>query len=129
VESSAKRYALYANWDEELASSWRRDTLTRDEQGHTAAERVDLFDPMAFLAPERSHYQQSTVAKAWRVHFGLQQDVTPLTMHASLMLRLRDCVQASNVSSELVWGQGHALCEASGEATVNLIAWIEGCVG
>ena len=129
VESNAKRYALYANWNEELASSWRRDTLARDEQGHTAAERVDLFDPMAFLAPARAHYQQSTVAKAWRVHFGLQQDVTPLTMHTNLMLRLRDCAQASNVSSELVWGQGHALCEASGEATVNLIAWIQGCVG
>ena len=128
VESNAQRYALYANWNEELASGWRADTLARDEQGKTASERVDLFDPMAFLAPTRAHYQQSNVAKAWRVNFGLQQDVTPFTMHAELLLRLHNCAQATNVSSELVWGQGHALCESSGEATVNLIAWIESCV-
>ena len=125
LEENATRYAHYSGWDDALVEEWTDDLTVKDSAGNTPEERLNATDPLYYLAPSRGGVGSSTVAPHWRIQFGTHQGVTPLTMYTNLLLALRDCGQAPEVSSELVWGQGHALVESSGNAVANFIGWVE----
>ena len=78
---------------------------------------------MYYLSDYYEGYGTSTVAPNFRIRTGLFQGDTALTAEANLALLLSQ-TEGVDVDYETVWGTS----ECSGDATENLIAWVQECM-
>ncbi|MGQ3480179.1 hypothetical protein [Paenibacillus sp. TY11] len=73
-------------------------------------------------------YKTSKFAPYWRIHTGIEQGDTGLTVETRLALVLNNYVGVQDVDFETVWAQGHTTAERTGNSTSNFIQWVNDTV-
>ena len=122
-------YSVYADWDSSYAEAYESDLTSVDKFGNTIEERMNMYNPMYYLSDYYEGYETSNVATYWRIHTGITQGDTALTVEANLALALKQYEGVESVDFATVWGQGHTTAERTGDSTTNFIAWVNECVG
>ena len=122
-------YSVYAEWDSSYAEAYESDLTSVDKFGNTIEERMNMYNPMYYLSDYYEGYETSNVATYWRIHTGITQGDTALTVEANLALALKQYEGVESVDFATVWGQGHTTAERTGDSTTNFIAWVNECVG
>ena len=87
-----------------------------------------MYNPMYYVSDYYDGYGTSNVAPYWRIHTGIEQGDTALTVEANLALALEQYDGVKSVDFETVWEQGHTLAERTGSGAENFIKWVEECV-
>ena len=64
------------------------------------------------------------MASHWRIHTGITQGDTALTVEMNLALALQQNSSVDDVEFQTVWGQGHTMAERTGSSETNFIAWV-----
>lgn len=125
----AERQGVYAEqegWDVNYVSAYQDDPMIPDLIGNESAARQDAYNPMYYLMPYYAGSDSSSVAKYWRIHSGINQGDTALTVEFNLALALQQHPGTEDLEFEMVWGQGHTMAERAGDPTANFIDWVIG---
>lgn len=117
-------YDTLAGWRPAYVGDWGQNLTVRDGQGLTPPERCDLCDPLAYVAPGGASFATGTVAPAWRINAGLAQSEVPFTAAFDLAWALGSYDGVSAVDLTAVWEGGFGLCEETGDAVPNALAWV-----
>lgn len=128
LEDNSEKYATYADWNEAYVEEYASDIESLDKLGNTIETRMNMYNPMYYLSDYYDGYESSNVAKYWRIHTGIEQGDTALTVEANLALALENYDGVEAVEFETVWGQGHTMAERTGNSTENFINWVNECV-
>lgn len=128
LADNADTYAELSDWDETLPDAYAGDLELTDDAGLTVPERVELYEPLAYLCETYDLCGTSTVAPHWRIRTGIEQGDTSLCTELNLALALEGTGAVTDVDFETVWGQGHTTAERTGDSTENFISWVEECV-
>lgn len=128
LEANQETYATFADWNEAYIEAYTSDLGKVDKMGNTIAERMNMYNPMYFVSDYYEGYNTSNVAKYWRIHTGIEQGDTALTVEANLALALEKLDEVESVDFETVWEQGHTLAERTGTGTENFIEWVNSCI-
>lgn len=120
-------YEAYADFDGAYVTAYQEYRDSVDALGKDSIYRQNMYNPMYYLVDFYEGADSSTVAKHWRVHSGIAQGDTALTVEMNLALALEQCDDVSDVDFEMVWGQGHTMAERTGNGETNFIAWVQGC--
>lgn len=128
IKANQTTYATYSDWESAYsASAYDSDFAQKDSVGKDMAWRVDAYNPLYFLSPAFGGYQQSQVARHWRIRTGIMQGDTASTTEINVLLALQN-YGIRNVDFATVWGQGHTQAERTGDATTNFISWVESVI-
>lgn len=127
LSSGSDRYAKLEGWSNSLVKDWTGDLAQTDALETPMDTRVDMFNPLYYTCGTYEGFGQAAVAPHWRINAGAFQTDTSLCTEINLELALKQYDGVQDVAFNLVWGRGHELCEASGSADENLIAWIQEC--
>lgn len=128
LATNADAYAEYEDWDADLPDAYADDLTLEDDLGLTVTERVELYEPLAYLCSAYDLCGTSAVAPHWRIRTGIEQSDTSLCTELNLSLALQASDEVEDVDFETVWGQGHTTAERTGDSTENFISWVEECV-
>lgn len=128
LATNVDAYAEYEDWDADLPDAYADDLALEDDLGLTVPERVELYEPLAYLCSAYDLYGTSTVAPHWRIRTGIEQSDTSLCTELNLSLALQASTEVEDVDFETVWGQGHTTAERTGDSTENFISWVEECI-
>ena len=110
----------------EYEDAFTSDFEKTDSAGNTVETRVNMYNPMYYISSYYDGYNSSDVAKYWRIRSGIEQGDTSLCTETNLALCLKN--YGVNVDFATVWGQGHTEAEVSGDATSNVISWVNECM-
>lgn len=125
LSENQEAYAAYADWDAAYVQAYQEDLTLLDTLGTSSAIRQDMYNPMYYAWPAYEGYGESTVAAHWRIHSGITQGDTALTVEMNLALALSQHEGVEDVEFEMVWNQGHTMAERTGNSTENFISWVE----
>ena len=112
----------------DYASDYAEDLTKQDSAGNTVDYRVNMYTPLYYLLESSEGYQESTVAKYWRIRTGIAQGDCALSTEMNLALALENDERVESVDFETIWGAGHTQAERSGNSTDNFIAWVNACL-
>ena len=112
----------------DYASDYAEDLTRQDSAGNTVDYRVNMYTPLYYLLESSEGYQESTVAKYWRIRTGIAQGDCALSTEMNLALALENDERVESVDFETIWGAGHTQAERSGNSTDNFIAWVNACL-
>lgn len=126
LEENRERYAAYSNWNEAYVEAYQEYRTSTDALGSGSLLRQAMYNPMYYLSNYYEGFGTSSVAPYWRIHSGIEQGDTSLTVEMNLALALRNYSVVENVEFEAVWAQGHTMAERTGNSTDNFINWING---
>lgn len=124
LNKNQQKYAAFSDWDSSIVSDYTNDLKNVDKFGNTSEYRQNMYNPMYFLSDYYEGYQTSNVASHWRIHTGIEQGDTALTVETNLALALKNYSGVEDVEFETVWGQGHTTAERTGNSTDNFIQWV-----
>lgn len=110
------------------AADYAEDLTKQDSAGNTVDYRVRMYTPLYYLLESSEEYQESTVAKYWRIRTGIAQGDCALSTEMNLALALENDERVESVDFETIWGTGHTQAERSGNSTDNFIAWVNTCL-
>ena len=127
LENNQELYAAFADWDSSYVTAYQDDINNTDSLSNTSLTRQNMYNPMYYLSDYYEGYETSTVASHWRVHTGINQGDTSLTVEMNLALALEQYDDVESVDFEMVWGQGHTTAERTGDSTENFINWVNEC--
>lgn len=128
LAQNSGEYSTYTDWNESYAEAYASDLKALDKFGNSIEERMNMYNPMYFISDYYEGYGTSNVAKHWRIHTGIEQGDTALTVEANLALALEQYEGVEDVDFETVWAQGHTLAERTGSGTENFINWVNECI-
>lgn len=126
LEENRERYSVYSNWNEAYVEAYQEYRASTDALGNGSLHRQAMYNPMYYLSNYYEGFRNSSVAPYWRIHSGIEQGDTSLTVEMNLALALRNYSGVENVEFEAVWAQGHTMAERTGNSTDNFINWING---
>lgn len=129
LEENQEKYSAYADWDPAYVEAYQEYLESVDAMGNDSVTRQNMYNPMYYLTDYYEGCGSSNVAEHWRIHSGITQGDTALTVEMNLALALESCEGVSDVDFEMVWGQGHTMAERTGDAATNFIAWVCTCCG
>ena len=112
----------------DYAADYAEDLAKQDSEGNTVDYRVNMYTPLYYLLESSEGYQESTVAKYWRIRTGIAQGDCSLSTEMNLALALENDERVESVDFETIWGAGHTQAERSGNSTDNFIAWVKTCL-
>lgn len=128
LTENSGEYSSYSDWNESYVEKYSSDLNEVDKFGNSIEERMNMYNPMYYISDYYDGYETSNVAKYWRIHTGIEQGDTALTVEANLALALEQYEGVEDVEFETVWGQGHTMAERNGNSTENFIEWVNECV-
>ena len=112
----------------DYAADYAEDLAKQDSEGNTVDYRVKMYTPLYYLLESSEGYQESTVAKYWRIRTGIAQGDCALSTEMNLALALENDERVKSVDFETIWGAGHTQAERSGNSTDNFIDWVNACL-
>lgn len=127
LQANEADYAAYADWNAAYVDAYAQDLASTDVLGNSIAYRQNMYNPMYYLSNDYEGFGSSTLAKHWRIHTGIEQGDTALTVEMNLALLLQQNAGVKDVDFEMVWEQAHTTAERTGDSTTNLIAWVNDC--
>lgn len=128
LKDNQEKYSELSNWDASYVESYSNGISTTDSLGNSSSYRQNMYNPMYYLSEYYEGYGTSKLAQNWRIHTGIEQGDTALTVETNLALALEQCDDVKSVEFETVWNQGHTTAERTGDSTTNFIAWVNECV-
>ncbi len=122
---------IVATYAPSYKSDFDTDLAKIDQYGNNVDTRVAMYTPMYYLVSHSTYYKgggagASTVAPHWRIRTGIKQGDTSLCTEINLALALR-AYGINDVDFETIWNQGHTQAEDTGNATDQLIEWVQKC--
>lgn len=124
LSTNQAAYAKYSDWKASYVDAYATDLKALDKFGNSIPYRMNTYNPMYYLLPSYDGYQNSTVAKHWRIRTGITQGDTATTVELNLALALENYAGVKDVDFATVWGQAHTMAERTGNSTDNFIAWV-----
>lgn len=112
--------------NETYGAAYAGDLTKTDALGNTVDYRLNMYNPMYYLAEYYEGYDTANVAEYWRIRTGINQGDTALTTEVNLALALEN--YGADVDFATVWGQGHVEAERTGDSTTNFIEWVNACL-
>ena len=112
----------------DYAADYAEDLAKQDSEGNTVDYRVNMYTPLYYLLESSEGYQESTVAKYWRIRTGIAQGDCAFSTEMNLALALENDERVESVDFETIWGAGHTQAERTGNSTDNFIAWVNACL-
>lgn len=128
LSENASNYSKYSDRDSSYVTAFADDLKKNDSLGTSIEARVNMYNPMYYLASYYSGYKTSTPAKYWRIRTGINQGDTALTVETNLKLALENYEGVKSVDFATVWGQPHTTAECTGNSTDNFISWVNNCL-
>ncbi len=120
-----QEFANDKSYSDKIAEQWHVDIAKLDSLKQTMATRRSMMDPLYHLCSTYEGYTKAHVAPYWRINTGLTQTATTLTCELNLVAALSTYSGIAKVDFTPVWDKGFELCERSGNAQDNAIAWIQ----
>jgi hypothetical protein len=124
LAANQSQYATYSDWDASYVDAYAMDLQTADKLGNSIQYRMNMYNPMYYLADYYDGYQTSTPAQYWRINTGIEQGDTATTVEMNIALALQNYDGVKDVKFTTVWSQGHTMAERTGNSTDNFIAWV-----
>lgn len=128
LEENQETYSQYADFDPQYVTDYQEYKDSVDDWGSDSLTRQDMYNPMYFLSDYYAGCGTSHVASHWRIHTGITQGDTALTVEMNLALALQQNSAVDDVEFQTVWGQGHTMAERTGSGEENFIAWVAECL-
>ena len=128
LQKNEETYSSYEDWDSSLTKSYQDDLAETDKLGKTIEERMDMYNPMYYISDYYDGIGTSVPASYWRIHTGIKQGDTALTVETNLSLALSRNEAVKKVDFQMVWDQGHTMAERTGTSTGNFISWVKECI-
>jgi hypothetical protein len=127
LQDNQSEYSSLTGWDSSYVTAYQGISSIQDELGTATDVRVNMYDPLYFVAKTCAGSGTSTVAPYWRIRTGIFQGDTSLTTETNLALALKSCSSVKDVDFATVWGLYHTTAERTGDSTTNFIAWVAQC--
>ena len=128
LEENQDKYSQYSDFDAQYVTDYQEYKTSVDDWGSDSLTRQNMYNPMYFLSDYYEGCGSSHVASHWRIHTGITQGDTALTVEMNLALALRQNESVDDVEFQTVWGQGHTMAERTGSGETNFIAWVAECL-
>lgn len=106
---------------------YKSDLNKTDSLGTDLQTRMNMYNPMFYVAKYYAGYETSRVAPHWRIHTGIEQGDTALCTEVNLANALEHLDGVKDVEFTTVWGLGHTMAERTGDAETNFIQWVLSC--
>lgn len=124
LEENQEKYSQYSDFDPQYVTDYQEYKTSVDDWGSDSLTRQNMYNPMYFLSDYYAGCGSSHVASHWRIHTGITQGDTALTVEMNLALALQQNSSVDDVEFQTVWGQGHTMAERTGSSETNFIAWV-----
>lgn len=125
VKAHQATYDGLPGWQSgEEAAQYDGDLARTDGVGTGVPRRVDMYNPLYYLARSSKGFGTSTVSPHWRIRTGIMQGDTASTTEVNLALALEN-LGGRTVDFATVWGRGHVPAETTGTPTTNFVAWVK----
>ena len=128
LEENQEKYSQYSDFDPQYVTDYQEYKTSVDDWGSDSLTRQNMYNPMYFLSDYYEGCGSSHVASHWRIHTGITQGDTALTVEMNLALALQQNSSVDDVEFQTVWGQGHTMAERTGSSETNFIAWVAECL-
>ena len=128
LEENQEKYSQYSDFDPQYVTDYQEYQTSVDDWGNDSLTRQNMYNPMYFLSDYYEGCGSSHVASHWRIHTGISQGDTALTVEMNLALALQQNSCVDDVDFQTVWGQGHTMAERTGSSETNFIAWVAECM-
>ena len=128
LEENQDKYSQYSDFDPQYVTDYQEYKTSVDDWGSDSLTRQNMYNPMYFLSDYYEGCGSSHVASHWRIHTGITQGDTALTVEMNLALALQQNKNVDDVEFQTVWGQGHTMAERTGSGETNFIAWVAECL-
>lgn len=128
LEENQEKYSQYSDFDPQYVTDYQEYKTSVDDWGSDSLTRQNMYNPMYFLSDYYKGCDSSHVASHWRIHTGITQGDTALTVEMNLALALQQNSSVDDVEFQTVWGQGHTMAERTGSGETNFIAWVAECL-
>ena len=128
LEENQEKYSQYSDFDPQYVTDYQEYKTSVDDWGSDSLSRQNMYNPMYFLSDYYDGCGSSHVASHWRIHTGITQGDTALTVEMNLALALQQNSNVDDVEFQTVWGQGHTMAERTGSGETNFIAWVAECL-
>lgn len=128
LERNQEKYSQYSDFDPQYVTDYQEYKDSVDDWGSDSLTRQNIYNPMYFLSDYYDGCGTSRVASHWRIHTGITQGDTALTVEMNLALALQQNDSVNDVEFQTVWGQGHTMAERTGSGETNFIAWVAECL-
>ena len=128
LERNQEKYSQYSDFDPQYVTDYQEYKDSVDNWGSDSLTRQNMYNPMYFLSDYYDGCGTSRVASHWRIHTGITQGDTALTVEMNLALALQQNDSVNDVEFQTVWGQGHTMAERTGSGETNFIAWVAECL-
>ena len=128
LERNQEKYSQYSDFDPQYVTDYQEYKDSVDDWGSDSLTRQNMYNPMYFLSDYYEGCGTSRVASHWRIHTGITQGDTALTVEMNLALALQQNDSVNDVEFQTVWGQGHTMAERTGSGETNFIAWVAQCL-
>lgn len=124
LKENQSKYAEFSDFDASYLTAYEAGLQSINKFNDTSEVRQNMYNPMYYLSSYYEGYNTSTVAPHWRIHSGIEQGDTSLTVETNLALALSRYKGVQDVEFESVWGKGHTTAERVGDSTDNFISWV-----
>lgn len=128
LEENQEKYSQFSDFDPQYVTDYQEYKTSVDDWGSDSLTRQNMYNPMYFLSDYYAGCGSSHVASHWRIHTGITQGDTALTVEMNLALALQQNSSVDDVEFQTVWGQGHTMAERTGSSETNFIAWVAECL-
>ena len=128
LEENQEKYSQYSDFDPQYVTDYQEYKTSVDDWGSDSLTRQNMYNPMYFLSDYYDGCGSSHVASHWRIHTGITQGDTALTVEMNLALALQQNSSVDDVEFQTVWGQGHTMAERTGSGETNFIVWVAECL-
>ena len=128
LEENQEKYSQYSDFDPQYVTDYQEYKTSVDDWGSDSLTRQNMYNPMYFLSDYYAGCGSSHVASHWRIHTGITQGDTALTVEMNLALALQQNSSVDDVEFQTVWGQGHTMAERTGSSETSFIAWVAECL-
>ena len=128
LERNQEKYSQYSDFDPQYVTDYQEYKDSVDDWGSDSLTRQNMYNPMYFLSDYYEGCGTSRVASHWRIHTGITQGDTALTVEMNLALALQQNDSVNDVEFQTVWGQGHTMAERTGSGETNFITWVAQCL-
>lgn len=128
LERNQEKYSQYSDFDPQYVTDYQEYKDSVDDWGSDSLTRQNMYNPMYFLSDYYDGCGTSRVASHWRIHTGITQGDTALTVEMNLALALQQNDSVNDVEFQTVWGQGHTMAERTGSGETNFIEWVAQCL-
>ena len=128
LERNQEKYSQYSDFNPQYVTDYQEYKDSVDDWGSDSLTRQNMYNPMYFLSDYYEGCGTSRVASHWRIHTGITQGDTALTVEMNLALALQQNDSVNDVEFQTVWGQGHTMAERTGSGETNFITWVAQCL-